>query len=324
MIEVSDITKRYGDITAVDNVSFEIDRGEIVGLLGPNGAGKTTAIRAMTGYIHPDNGNVSISGHNIMNEEIEAQKQLGYLPEFSPVYEDMNVLQYLRLIGQTRGMSAQKIEDRIEGVADRCGISNVLDRRIEYLSKGYQQRICLAQALIHNPEFLILDEPTTGLDPNQVIALRDLIREVGQNHTVLLSTHILQEVSAICNRIMVIHKGRIVADGTEDELLQEHQQNQYYLTIRTQNGQSGSDVQNRLQNEELISSVTSETETGDDASESETNSKRFTIEFDETKNSNEKPDEVMTNIIRDEDWILQEFTPDRPSLEEVFVRLTQE
>lgn len=316
-ITVDGITKTYGDITAVDDVSFDIEEGEIVGLLGPNGAGKTSTIRIMTGYLHPDEGSVSVAGCDMLKQGTEARKHLGYVPEFSPVYEDMNVTEYLRFIGETRGIPKRQVIKRIRSLSERCGIDDVLQRRIGYLSKGYQQRVCLAQALIHNPEFLILDEPTTGLDPNQVLEFRDLIREVGQDHTVLLSTHILQEVTAICNRIMVIHRGEIVADGTEEELLEEFQKDQYYLTLRTKNGKSRDEIKSRLSGEDRIQSV--EEESTDDQMA------KYTVEFgDLQKTSGEQADELLTRLIREEDWIVNEMRPDRPSLEKVFVELTQD
>jgi ABC-2 type transport system ATP-binding protein len=218
MIEVSHLNKRYGHLHAVNDVSFQVRKGEIVGFLGPNGAGKSTVLKIMTCFLPPTSGTVRIGGLDVGDHPLEVRKKFGYLPESAPLYLDMTAVDYLKYVGSLRGLSGKKLQQRIQQVAGAVGITKVLGQVTGTLSKGYRQRVCLAQALIHDPEFLILDEPTVGLDPNQVVEIRSLIKELGKDRTVILSTHILPEVLATCDRIIIIHKGRIVADGTAREL----------------------------------------------------------------------------------------------------------
>jgi ABC-2 type transport system ATP-binding protein len=221
MIEASGLTKRYGTLTAVDDVSFSVDRGEIVGLLGPNGAGKTTIMKILTGYHFADQGNAVLNGFDVHTQEMDVKRSLGYLPESAPLYTDLTVSEYLTFIAEARGLTRDQIGEKTEAVVGTCGLEEVLNRPIDELSKGFKQRVGLAQALIHDPEILILDEPTTGLDPNQIQEIRKVIRELGESKTVILSTHILQEVEALCNRVLILHEGRIVASGTTDEIGRE-------------------------------------------------------------------------------------------------------
>ncbi len=220
MIQVEGLEKRYGDLHAVRGVSFEIRKGEIVGFLGPNGAGKSTCLKTMTCFLPPTAGTVRIAGMDVQDHPKKVRQRFGYLPENAPLYPDMMTYDYLRFVGQLRGLSGAKLEERLETVARKVGITHVLSQTVGTLSKGYRQRVCLAQALIHDPEILILDEPTVGLDPNQVVEIRTLIKELGKDRTVILSTHILHEVLVTCDRIIIIHKGRIVADGTPQDLLE--------------------------------------------------------------------------------------------------------
>lgn len=220
MIQVQGLEKRYGNIHAVRGVSFEIAKGEIVGFLGPNGAGKSTCLKTMTCFLPPTSGAVRIAGMDVQDHPKEVRRKFGYLPENAPLYPDMLTFDYLRFVGQLRGLGGKMLEERLEIVARKVGISHVLGQSVGTLSKGYRQRVCLAQALIHDPEILILDEPTVGLDPNQVVEIRNLIKELGKDRTVILSTHILHEVLVTCDRIIIIHKGRIVADGTPQALLE--------------------------------------------------------------------------------------------------------
>lgn len=217
-IIVNNLSKHYGSIKAVDNISFEIHRGEIVGFLGPNGAGKTTTMRILTSYLTPTSGEVLIEGKNIREYSLETRKLIGYLPEQNPLYHDMNVLDYLEFVARLQGIEKPKIAKTVREMVGLCGISEVKHMDIGQLSKGYRQRVGLAQAMIHDPKILIMDEPTSGLDPNQIVEIRNLIRQLGREKTVILSTHILPEVQATCNRVLIIHKGKIVADGTPDEL----------------------------------------------------------------------------------------------------------
>lgn len=218
MIEVTQLSKNYGTFPAVKGVSFSIGKGEIVGLLGPNGAGKTTIMKMLTCYHYPDGGKAVLNGFDVEQDPLQVKKQLGYLPEMAPVYTDLNVYEYLNFIAEARGIAPDEKAQRIEKIAAECGLSAVLYKEIGNLSKGYRQRVGLAQAIIHEPEILILDEPTTGLDPNQIIEIRNLIKKIGKEKTVLLSTHILQEVEAVCDRVLIVNDGLIVAEGTTQEI----------------------------------------------------------------------------------------------------------
>lgn len=218
MIEVKHLTRRFESITAVDNIDFTINEGEIVGFLGPNGAGKTTTLRMLVGYLQPSDGTIRILDKDINDDPIGIANNIGYLPEQSPLYDDMIVYDYLKFIGDIRHMDEQQFEERLEFVINKCGLRDVIGQQIQTLSKGYKQRTGLAQAILHNPKVLILDEPTSGLDPNQILEIRDLITELGKEKTVILSSHIMQEVQAVCDRIIIINKGKIVADEQKDEL----------------------------------------------------------------------------------------------------------
>jgi len=219
MLKIENVTKYYGkDILALDNISFEIQRGEIVGFLGPNGAGKTTTMRILTGYLASTSGTASIAGHDINKDSIEVKKRIGYLPENNPVYEDMGVIEYLEFIAEIRQLPESQKHGRIKHVISVCGLKDVLLKNIGELSRGYKQRLGFAQAILHDPDVLVLDEPTSGLDPNQAREVRSLIRELKKEKTVILSTHILSEVQSVCDRVLIIHKGKIIASGTANEL----------------------------------------------------------------------------------------------------------
>ena len=217
MIEARGLTKTYRRFAAVENLSFAIPRGQIVAFLGPNGAGKSTCMRLLTGYLTPTAGQALIAGFDVSTHRIEAARRVGYLPENGPLYLDMTPRRLLRFFGEARGLEPAKLAERLKDVTALCSIGDVLDKPIRQLSKGYRQRIGMAQALLHQPDVLILDEPTSGLDPNQIRDLRRAIRELGKDRTILLSTHILQEVEALADRILFIHKGKIVFDGTAAE-----------------------------------------------------------------------------------------------------------
>ncbi len=221
MINTDSVVKKYGKVKAVDNVTINIGKGEIVGLLGPNGAGKTTIMKILTGYHFPSSGSASINGYDVYENPLKVKESIGYLPEMAPLYNELNVYEYLSFIADVRKIPADIKLKEIERVIAECGLEAVVYRQIEKLSKGYRQRVGLAQAIIHSPEILILDEPTTGLDPNQIIEIRKLIKKLGEKKTVILSTHILQEVEAVCNRVLILNKGSIVAEGTADEIRKE-------------------------------------------------------------------------------------------------------
>ncbi len=218
MIEVQNLIKRYGQTVAVNTISFSVDKGEIVGLLGPNGAGKTTTMRVLTCYLPADGGVVKLAGKDITGQSLQVRKEIGYLPENNPLYEDMGVVDYLRFIARIRSIPRQKITSRIKEMAGLCGLESVIGRRIGELSKGFRQRVGLAQSIIHDPPILILDEPTVGLDPNQIVEIRELIKRLGTEKTVILSSHILPEVAATCKRIIIMNQGRIAGSGTPDEM----------------------------------------------------------------------------------------------------------
>lgn len=219
-IEIKKLTKVYGSQKALDTVSFSIETGEVVGFLGPNGAGKSTTMKILTGYLEPTSGEALVNGKSIAQDKLTVQRQIGYLPEHNPLYLEMYVREFLRFHARIFKVTKTKVEEMIK----LMGLQAEAHKKIEQLSKGYRQRVGLAAALLHDPEVLILDEPTTGLDPNQLIEIRTLVKEIGQTKTVLLSTHILQEVEAICDRVLIIHKGRLVADKKLEELKDEHEQ----------------------------------------------------------------------------------------------------
>ncbi len=218
MIHVEDLKKYYGATKALDGISFDVPKGQVLGFLGPNGAGKTTTMKILTGFLYPDSGIATIGDIDVINDPLRARKLVGYLPETNPLYTEMNVYSYLKFVADARGISREDRKKQIDKVVQECGLQAVIGRDIKELSKGYRQRVGLAQAMIHDPEVLILDEPTSGLDPNQIIEIRELIKKIGEQRTVILSTHYLQEVEAACNRVIIVHKGKIVADGNIEEL----------------------------------------------------------------------------------------------------------
>ena len=218
MIEVENLTKYYGDFPAISDVSFTVDKGEILGFLGPNGAGKTTTMKILTGYMPPTDGVARIAGYDVVSQSLDARRRMGYLPETVPLYTDMTVRGYLGFMGSIRGMSRDRIRRRIGDVVDICRLGEYTDTLIGKLSKGFRQRVGIAQAILHEPDILILDEPTIGIDPIQVVETRQLIKDLGREHTVIISTHILPEVSVICQRVVIIHEGEIVAVDSPETL----------------------------------------------------------------------------------------------------------
>ncbi len=217
-IIVRNLTKIYGEQKAVNNISFQINKGEIVGFLGPNGAGKSTTMKMLTGFLPASDGIAEVNGINVANNPMEVKKNIGYLPEHNPLYLDMYVKEFLEFVGELNGLKGSVLKQNIKEIIEKVGLSPEKYKKIAQLSKGYRQRVGIAQALLHQPEVLILDEPTTGLDPNQLVEIRALIREVGKHKTVILSTHIMQEVEAICDRVIIIKKGEIVADSPIQEM----------------------------------------------------------------------------------------------------------
>ncbi|MCB0491048.1 MAG: gliding motility-associated ABC transporter ATP-binding subunit GldA [Cyclobacteriaceae bacterium] len=220
-LQIQNLTKIYGQQKAVDSISFSVKEGEIVGFLGPNGAGKSTTMKITTGYLPPSSGMVKVGGYDVQEQSLRVKKIIGYLPEHNPLYLDMYVHEYLGFVGGLYGLTGKVLKSRVEEIIALCGLTREQNKKLESLSKGYRQRAGLAQALLHDPEVLILDEPTSGLDPNQIIEIRKVIKEVSRNKTVLFSSHIMQEVQALCDRVIVINKGKIVADDQLSNLLQQ-------------------------------------------------------------------------------------------------------
>lgn len=233
MIEVKELTKSYGPTLAVNRVSFDANAGEVVGFIGPNGAGKTTTMRILTCYLTADSGSATVAGYDVLESAIDVRKNVGYLPESAPLYTDMGVVEYLKFMADVRDIPKSQRKDRLKTVVEICGLEGVIQKDIGELSKGYRQRVGLAQSLIHDPPILILDEPTSGLDPSQTIEIRNLIKDIGREKLVLFSTHILPEVAATCDRILIISRGQLVANGTLDDLIgQVRSVNRLYVAIR--------------------------------------------------------------------------------------------
>src|ERR1700747_1277667 len=218
MIKVSELTKRYARTTAVDHISFEVEKGQIVGFLGPNGAGKTTTMRMLTCFRAPPSGAASVAGFDVLEQPMEVKKRIGYLPETPPLYQEMRATEYLQFVGKLKGLSGRDLKQRVESACERCAITDVRDKLLGKLSKGYRQRVGLAQAILHNPDVLILDEPTAGLDPKQINETRDLIKSLAGDHTIILSTHILPEVEQTCEQVIIINKGKLVATDSVNNL----------------------------------------------------------------------------------------------------------
>ncbi len=309
MIEVQHLTKRYGRVTAVDDISFRVERGEILGFLGPNGAGKTTTMRILTGYMPATEGRATVAGYDIFDKPIDAKRRTGYLPETPPLYPDMTVREYLDFVARLKGVPSKEKKDRVTGVMQRAHVADMADRHCAKLSKGYRQRVGLAQALIHNPEVLILDEPTAGLDPKQIIETRQLIRSLAGDHTVVISTHILPEVSQTCQRVVIINKGRVVAVDTPDNLTARLRGAE---TMFVQVDAGGADAAAALSTLPGVTRVT-------------LSERRTTIEGLEVES--EKGRDIRRDIARaivDRGWGLLELRPMRMSLEEVFLQVTTE
>jgi ABC-2 type transport system ATP-binding protein len=229
MIEVEHLAKKYGDYTAVSDVSFTAQRGDVVGFLGPNGAGKTTSIRMLVTYLPATSGRARIAGFDVASAADEVRRRIGYLPETPPLYGEMKVREYLRFVGRIKGIAADRLESSVDDAMARCFVSDVADKLCQHLSRGYRQRVGLAQAIIHNPEVIILDEPTSGLDPKQIIQIRQMIKSLAENHTVVLSTHILAEVTMVCSKVVIVNRGRSVLEGALSEVTATHSLEQVFM-----------------------------------------------------------------------------------------------
>jgi len=303
MIEAHELSRRYGDFTAVEGVSFAVQEGEIVGMLGPNGAGKTTTIRMITGFLPPTKGRVTVGGKDLFTEPRQARREVGYLPENVALYPEMRVEEYLAYRARLEGMSRAAERQAIPEAVERCLLEEVRHQIIGTLSKGYRQRVGLATAILHQPAVLVLDEPTVGLDPKQIIAIRELIRELGRERTLLLSTHILPEVELLCDRVVIIDRGRIVAEGTPRELRQQWLGN---AVVRVGFKGEPAGVPEALGNLDGVLSVRPE------------GRGRWLVECEPESD----PRENLFHLAVDKGWVLLHLTEQQASLEDVFVRLT--
>ena len=307
MLEVKNLNKKFGDFHAVKNLNFQIRKGEIFGFLGPNGAGKTTTMRMVTCYIPPSSGSIQVEGLDTSLQSLAVRKKIGYLAESNPLYSDMTVQEYLKFVGEIRGISGSKLLSRIEEMFSICGLNKMAYRQIGKLSKGYRQRVGLAQAIIHNPDLLILDEPMSGLDPNQIIEIRNLIKNLGREKTVIYCSHILSEVSATCDRILIINDGEIVASGTPDELTQKSSKgNRYMAKIRGDR----SDIENKVLSIAGVSRINF----------LKVDSDWVSAEIDA---SQDNIGESLFRCVVDNGWSLSELKHESASLEDVFTQLTR-
>lgn len=305
-IVVENFSKLYGFQKAVDNISFTVRPGEVLGFLGPNGAGKTTTMKAITCYLAPNSGDIKVGGYSVKTDPEKIKRLIGYLPEHNPLYEEMPVLDYLRFVAELQGIPKKQIPEQIFKMVRICGLEVEKHKKIGELSKGYQQRVGLAQALIHDPEVLVLDEPTAGLDPNQIIEIRELIRSIGREKTIILSSHILSEVEATCDRILIINKGKIVADGTSANL-RKHAQGKEILKIGIEGGDQN-DIYMSLSALPTVGFV-------DFVSKS---SGSFEVQSRPELSSKK----AIFDLCVEKGWYLTELTPTETKLEDVFRELT--
>ncbi len=307
MIKVNHLTKRFGNTVAVKDVSFQVPAGEVLGFLGPNGAGKSTTMRILTGYMPADEGSATMAGFDVSTQSLEVRKRIGYLPESAPLYLDMEVPDFLKFIATVRKIPSRERTKAIDKIVQLCGLSRVLGKSIGELSKGYRQRVGLAQAMIHDPDILVLDEPTSGLDPNQIIEIRELIKDIGKEKTVILSTHILQEVTATCDRILIIHEGKLVADGSPSELTaQASGDTTLWLTIKAPEDEIKPTL-TKIQGVYGIHKVNPV----DDRF-------RVGLKVDPTDDCSER---IFQAVVK-KNWVLTEMYRETASLEDVFAKLT--
>jgi ABC-2 type transport system ATP-binding protein len=312
MITVNGLTKRYAHTTAVDQISFEVGKGEIVGFLGPNGAGKTTTMRMLTCFLTPTHGTATVAGYDILEQPMEVKKRIGYLPETPPVYPEMRVGEYLSFVGQLKGLPSSDLGARVDYACERCAVADVRNKLIGKLSKGYRQRVGLAQAIIHNPDVLILDEPTAGLDPKQINETRDLIKSLAGDHTIILSTHILPEVSQTCEKVIIISKGKIVATDSVTNLQQRARSGESVIVeVAGRNGSlDPAAVQRKLEQIAGVSRVIPKAD----------GQNRTIFEVEATKERAVRGD--VARAVVEAGWDLNELRPSALSLEEIFLQLT--
>ena len=309
MIKVTDLSKNYGSVEAVRSISFEIKDGEIVGFLGANGAGKTTTLKMMTGYLVPTTGSIEVNEMNIMNDTHDIQKQIGYLPELNPLYSEMRVYEYLEFLAGIRKITGRAFKDALARIVEQCGLQGVVHKTISDCSKGYKQRIGLAAAMIHDPKILILDEPVTGLDPNQIVEIRGLIKSLGKEKLVFMSSHILQEIQATVDRIIIINQGEIVANGTSEELMSNFKGNVLLnMEIKGASTESVEHIQAKLPSVKFISI-------------NETNTVQQ-VQFEYGKDQD--PREDLFSYAVDNNWSILKMNPHTTNLEDIFRDLTTE
>jgi ABC-2 type transport system ATP-binding protein len=308
MLEVSNLNKKFGDVHAVKNLNFQIRKGEIFGFLGPNGAGKTTTMKMVTCLIPPSSGTVKVDGCDTAADSLFVRKKIGYLPENNPLYNDMTVVEYLRFVAEIRGIKGAKQGARINELFSICGLTKMANRQIGNLSKGYRQRVGFAQALMHDPDLLILDEPMSGLDPNQIVEIRNLIKKMGHHKTVIYCSHILSEVSATCDRILIINEGQIVASGTPDELTSKSSRGNRYIT-KVKADRSDAETLFRS-----IGGVVSVAITGVDGE---------WVSVEIVVSEKEEIGEAIFKSVVNKGWSLSELRHEAASLEEVFTQLTR-
>lgn len=305
-IIIENLTKKYGVQKAVDDISFQVKTGEVCGFLGPNGAGKTTTMKAIVTFLSPTKGDIKVGEYSVTEDAEEVKKHIGYLPETNPLYQEMAVIDYLYFVSDLQGIDKNRIKDRILEMVILCGLEGEKHKKIEELSKGYQQRVGLAQALIHDPEVLILDEPTSGLDPNQIVEIRELIRRIGKEKTVILSSHILAEVEATCDRILIINKGKIVADGTASQLRKQAQGREILkVGIEGPDENTAFQALQGIEGVSLVDFVDRSSNTFEVQSHPEMSSKK-----------------AVFNLCVEKGWFLTELTPTETKLEDVFRELT--
>ncbi len=312
MITVHDLTKKYARTTAVDHISFSVSKGQIVGFLGPNGAGKTTTMRMLTCFFPPTAGEATVAGFDVLTQPLEARRHIGYLPETPPLYLEMETVDYLRFVGQLKGLSGEELNRRVAFVCERCAVGDVKHKLMGKLSKGYRQRVGLAQAIIHNPDVLILDEPTAGLDPRQIIETRELIRSLAGEHTIILSTHILPEVEQTCEQVIIINKGKLVAtDSVENLQARFRGVESILIDIAARTGAfSAPSIQERLEQVAGVSRVV--------CRDQQANAAVFEVESD--KGRLVRGD--LARLVVEAGWDLNELRPAAMSLEEIFLQLT--
>jgi ABC-2 type transport system ATP-binding protein len=312
MIKVEGLTKRYARTVAVDNISFEVEKGQIVGFLGPNGAGKTTTMRVLTCFLPPTAGSANVAGYDVVQHPMEVKKRIGYLPETPPVYPEMEVCEYLNFVGRLKGISSADIDKRVDEVMGRCAVGDVRSKLIGKLSKGYRQRVGLAQAIIHNPDVLILDEPTSGLDPKQIIEIRQLLKQLSGEHTIILSTHILTEVENSCERVIIVSQGKVVAVDSVSNLTNRLRGSEAVsLEVEASDGKPNpSEVQGRLEQVSGVSRVVMK----------DSKNGRLQFEIESLQGRQIRADLARTVV--NAGWSLSELRAVGLSLEDIFLQLT--